>query len=64
VTAFLSNGTYYLFDQIHSRLQIEVILAGVQLLKHQEDMYQGRLQELQLAYYIARQDNDRISHDN
>lgn len=26
---------------------LEVILAGVQLLEQQEDMYQGRLQELQ-----------------
>jgi antitoxin ParD1/3/4 len=32
---------------------LEVILAGVQLLEQQEDMYQGRLQELQQEAQIG-----------
>jgi antitoxin ParD1/3/4 len=32
---------------------IEVILAGVQLLEQQEDIYQGRLQELQQEAQIG-----------
>lgn len=32
---------------------IEVILAGVQLLEQQEDIYQGRLQELQKEALIG-----------
>lgn len=32
---------------------IEVILAGVKLLKQQEDIYQGRLQELQQKALIG-----------
>jgi antitoxin ParD1/3/4 len=35
----ITNGKY--------KSALEVILAGVQLLEQQEDMYQGRLQELQ-----------------
>jgi hypothetical protein len=61
-TAFLSNGDHYLFGQIYSGPQIEVILAGVQLLEQKKDVYQERLQELQLADYIARRDNGMISH--
>ena len=41
----IANGKY--------QTAIEVILAGVKLLAHQEDIYQGRLQELQQEVRIG-----------
>jgi antitoxin ParD1/3/4 len=38
---------------------LEVILAGVQLLEQQEDMYQGRLPELQREAQIGREASQR-----
>ncbi|WP_321206917.1 ribbon-helix-helix domain-containing protein [Tolypothrix tenuis] len=38
---------------------IEVILAGIKLLEQQEDIYQGRLQELQQAAQIGLEASQR-----
>jgi antitoxin ParD1/3/4 len=50
----LANGKY--------ENELAVILAGIQLLEQQEDLYQGRLQELQQAATIGWQASQSGEH--